>query len=115
MIVFALVPANSSMALDITLAWDRSSSDVDGYRAFCREAGHSYAYSQPAWEGRETTCTVYGLDDETTYFFVVKAYNELGESGNSNEASSADPGTDPGNGAGTAAYYIGCFIASALN
>ena len=82
MVVFALVPANSSLALDMTLAWDPSSSDVDGYRAFYREAGHSYDYSQPAWEGWETACTIYGLDDETTYYFVVRAYNELGESGN---------------------------------
>jgi hypothetical protein len=117
MVVFALVPANSSMALDITLAWDHSSSDVDGYRAFYREAGHSYDYSQPAWEGWETTCTIYGLDDETTYYFVVRAYNELGESGNSNEASSGGdglgPGTGIGTGVGTRAEAGGCFIASA--
>ncbi|UCE34982.1 MAG: fibronectin type III domain-containing protein [Deltaproteobacteria bacterium] len=101
------------MALDITLAWDASSSDVDGYRAFYREPGHSYDYSQPAWEGWETTCTIYGLDEETTYYFVVRAYNDLGESGNSNEASSADPGTGIGTGVGTGAEAGGCFIASA--
>jgi hypothetical protein len=110
MVVFALVPANSSMALDITLAWDASSSDVNGYRAFYREAGHMYDYSQPAWEGWETTCTIYGLDEETTYYFVVRAYNELGESGNSNEASSAGPSTGIGG-----AEAGGCFIASAGN
>jgi hypothetical protein len=117
MVLFALVPANSSLALDITLAWDPSSSDVDGYRAFYREAGHSYDYSQPAWEGWESTCTIYGLDDETTYYFVVRAYNELGESGNSNEASSSGdgfgPGTGIGTGVGTGAEAGGCFIASA--
>jgi hypothetical protein len=109
MVVFALVPANSSLALDITLAWDPSSSDVDGYRVFYREAGHAYSYYQPAWEGWETTCTIYGLDDEASYFFVVRAYNELGESGNSNEASSSGAGT----GVGTAPEAGGCFIASA--
>ena len=117
MVVFALVPANSSMALDITLAWDPSSSDVDGYKAFCREAGHTYDYSQPAWEGWETACTIYGLDDETTYYFVVRAYSDLGESGNSNEAASAGadfgPGTGIGTGVETAAEAGGCFIASA--
>jgi len=119
MILFALAPANSSVALDITLAWDPSSSDVDGYRAFCREAGYTYDYSQPAWEGWETTCTIYGLDDETAYYFVVRAYNELGESGNSNEASSLGPDTGPGTGIGTGvgteAEAGGCFIASACN
>ena len=117
MVVFALVPANSSLALNITLAWDPSSNDVDGYRAFYREAGHAYDYSQPAWEGWESTCTIYGLDDETTYYFVVRAYNELGESGNSNEASSSGdgfgPGTGIGTGVGTGAEAGGCFIASA--
>jgi hypothetical protein len=121
MVLFALVPVNSSMALDITLAWDSSSSDVDGYKTYYREAGHSYDYSLPAWEGWETTCTIYGLNDETTYYFVVRAYNELGESGNSNEASSAGPGTGPdigpstgiGTGLGTGAEAGGCFIASA--
>ena len=117
MVVFALVPANSSLALNITLAWDPSSNDVDGYRAFYREAGHAYDYSQPAWEGWESTCTIYGLDDETTFYFVVRAYNDLGESGNSNEASSGGPGTGPGTGigtgVGTAAEAGGCFIASA--
>jgi len=115
MVLFALVPANSSMALDITLAWDPSSSAVDGYRAFCREAGHTYDYSRPDYEGSETTCTIYGLDDETTYYFVVRAYNELGESGNSNEASSVGPGLGGGTGVGTAAEAGGCFIASACN
>jgi hypothetical protein len=117
MVLFAFVPANSSMALDITLAWDPSSSDVDGYKAFYREVGHTYDYSQPVWEGWETACTIYDLDDETTYYFVVRAYNELGESGNSNEASSAGPGTGPstgiGTGVGTGAEVGGCFIASA--
>jgi hypothetical protein len=106
MLLFALVPANSSIALDITLAWDPSTSDVEGYKAFCREAGHTYDYSQPAWEGWKTTCTIYGLEDETIYYFVVRAYDELGESGNSNEV---------GMGVGTAAGAGGCFIASALD
>ena len=109
-VLLALVSAHSSIALDITLAWDPSSSEVDGYKAFCREAGQNYDYSQPAWEGWETTCSIYGLDDETSYYFVVRAYNDLGESGNSNEASSAGDGTE----VGTAAEGGGCFIASAF-
>ena len=62
-------------------------------------------------------CTIYGLDDETNYYFVVRAYNELGESGNSNEASSGGddlgPGTGIGTGVGTGTEGGGCFIASA--
>ena len=109
-VLLALVPANSSMALDISLAWEPSSSDVEGYRAFCREAGRNYDYSQPAWQGSETTCMIYGLEDETTHYFVVRAYNQLGESGNSNEASSAGSDTE----VGIAAEAGGCFISSAL-
>ena len=74
----------ASAVIDVTLAWD-TSSGADGYRLFYREDGQGYNYATPDWEGSGTTCTVYGLDDLTTYHFVVRAYNANGESGDSNE------------------------------
>ena len=74
-----------AIAADITLAWDANTDPVDGYRVFCREQSEEYNYFQPDWDGSSTTCTIYGLDDYTTYCFVVRAYNDSGESGDSNE------------------------------
>jgi hypothetical protein len=75
---------------DITLAWaPNNEPDVAGYKVFCRENSQSYDYNDPMWEGdkTETSCTVYGLDDNTSYCFVVRAFDTSGnESGNSNEA-----------------------------
>jgi hypothetical protein len=85
-ILWPLSLTTLAIAADITLAWDANTGPVDGYRAYCREQSEEYNYSQPAWEGSSTTCTIYGLDDNTTYCFVVRAFNEFGESGDSNEA-----------------------------
>ena len=86
-------PTVASAAVDVTLAWD-ASSGADGYRLFYRQEGQSYNYNSPDWEGPGTTCTVYGLDDSTTYHFVVRAYNGDGESGNSNEET-LSPASNP--------------------
>ena len=71
-------------AVDVSLAWD-ASSGADGYRLFYREDGHTYNYGSPDWEGTATTCTIFGLDESKTYHFVVRAFNEYVESGDSNE------------------------------
>jgi hypothetical protein len=90
-------------ARDIKLAWD-SSNLADGYRLFCRERGEHYDYNWPAWEGSATQCKVFNLDDDATYYFVVRAYNDFGESGDSDEVRY--PGKGGGGGGG------GCFIAT---
>lgn len=83
-----LLPKNV-YSLDLTLAWNpNSEEDLAGYKVFYHEEGQSYAYEEPAaWEGSETTCTIYNLNDNTTYYFVVRAFDVWGsESGDSNEA-----------------------------
>jgi hypothetical protein len=85
-LIFLLFPKNAH-STDVTLSWDANSEeDLAGYRIFYREAGQSYNYNDPLWEGSETTCTVYNLDDMTTHCFVVRAFDTSGnESGDSNE------------------------------
>lgn len=70
--------------VDITLAWD-ASVGADGYRMFVREAGKEYNYNVPDWEGSTTTCVLLGLPINIDQYFVVRAYNSKGESGDSNE------------------------------
>ena len=76
--------ASTAYAVDITLEWI-GSAGADGYRLFYREEGQSYTYNLPDWEGATTTATIYGLDDNSTYHFVARAFNQYGESGDSNE------------------------------
>jgi hypothetical protein len=74
-------------AKTVTLAWGApATGTVDGYRVFYHLAGQSYNYSQPAWQGTTTTCTLSNLQDVTTYF-VARAYNSFGESADSNEVT----------------------------
>ena len=79
---------NVSAATQISLEWaPNSEPDLAGYRVFSREQSQSYDYANPSWEGKDTYCTVYDLDETKTYCFVVRAFDSEGfESGNSNEA-----------------------------
>jgi hypothetical protein len=83
-------------ALDVRLAWDAPTAGpvVDGYRILLREETENYVYESPEWEGSNTTCTVSGLAEGVAYYFVVRAFNESGESADSNEvrASTVDLG-----------------------
>ena len=86
-------PSVASAVVDVTLAWN-ASSGANGYRLFYREEGRSYNYGSPDWEGTGTTCIIPGLDESTTYHFVVRAFNDNGESGNSNEEHLYPSGTN---------------------
>jgi hypothetical protein len=83
---FILSYASAAHAIQVSLAWDPPATGTpDGYRLFYRLQDQSYDYSNPDWQGSTTTCTISNLQDVTTYF-VVRAYNAAGESGDSNEA-----------------------------
>jgi PKD domain/K319L-like, PKD domain len=96
---------DSSAATQVSLAWDPNSEpDLAGYRVFCREQSQSYDYANPSWEGTDTYCIIYDMDETKTYYFVVRAFDTKGfESGNSNEvyheplvASNQPPTADAG-------------------
>jgi fibronectin type 3 domain-containing protein len=84
-----LLSPNTACPVDVTLAWDANTEeDLAGYKVFYREDGQSYDYKIPAWEGTDTTCTIYNLDDNAVYYFAARACDTLGnESGDSNEVS----------------------------
>lgn len=68
-----------------TLAWDPNDPTPDGYRIYQRTEGQAYDYTAPVWTGSGTTGTVYNLEYDTTYYFVVRAYVGELESDDSNE------------------------------
>lgn len=84
-ILAVLFMAAPTLAADVTLAWDANNPTPDGYRLFMRVDGQSYDYTNPAWQGPETTCTIADLAEGTTYAFVVRAFDGGLESGDSNE------------------------------
>ena len=74
-------------AQTVTLAWNASSdSSIAGYKL--RYGTTSGALNQVVDAGKMTTKTVSNLNDGTTYFFTVTAYNTAGiESAPSNQVS----------------------------
>ena len=120
LISVSLVSPENIYAVDVTLAWDTNSEpNLDGYKIFYRQEGDMYNYNHPDWVGSytETTCTIYGLDNDTTYYFVAKAVDVEGtESGDSNEVcyqpkvASTQVVMDNGDNGGGGS---GCFVATA--
>ena len=72
----------SGYGAQLTLAWDANAGNDNDpgqirYRVYQRQAGQSYDYRNPAWDGGpETTCTLTLPDptQTTTYYFVARAY-----------------------------------------
>ena len=48
-------------------------------------------YAQFVWVGTQSSCTIYNLEHDTTYYFVVHAYAGDNESGDSNEIAYSTP------------------------
>jgi len=71
----------------VTLEWEPNPEPYpDGYKVFYRKENQSFDYTQPIWKGKTPTCTLDNLEDQTSYYFVVRAYTDNGvESGNSNQ------------------------------
>jgi hypothetical protein len=94
-------------AESVTLAWNANSGpNIAGYKLFYGTIKGKP--SQSVDVGKTTTATISNLNDETTYFFTVAAYDTLGlESQPSNEVfyKTAPPGAhtltvNSGNGGG---------------
>jgi chitinase len=87
-------------AAQVTLQWDAGNPSPDGYRLFQSNTSQLYDYDNPVWSGSGTQCTII-LEPDQTYYFVVRAYQGVDESGNSNEVSlsaNSDSGVDQNTG-----------------
>jgi chitinase len=63
-------------AKEIILIWDPSPDDtVVGYRVYMRGAGEDYNFDEPEKEVTDNMATIRGLDENKTYFFVVRAFD----------------------------------------
>ena len=97
LLLFA-IPAVCHALCKATLKWHTGSSIAEGYYVFGREEGRNYDYSQPWWQGDNTfaECTIDELDENKTYFFVIRAYSGDATSADSNEVrfSYNDPSDD---------------------
>jgi chitinase len=78
----------------VTLRWDANDPAPEGYRVFAREADDSYDYDHPLWEKNLTTCSLTGLTEGVTYYFIVRAYEGELESVDSEEVSYTPPVAD---------------------
>ena len=76
-------------AAEVTLAWNSSPGNPNGYRIHYGSSPGSY--TQIIDVGNVTEYTVSGLQSDVIYYFVVSAYSELGESGNSKEIQWPNP------------------------
>jgi hypothetical protein len=72
-------------AAQVTLQWDANDPSPEGYRIYQRLSGQNYNYAAPVWNGSGTTCTISGLAEGATYYFVVRAFQGSEQSGDSNE------------------------------
>ncbi len=92
--IFVLLVSFSAFASP-SLQWDASTGEVTGYRVYyCTTQGGPYSANYAV---STTSCDLANLplQENTTCYFVVRAYNAAGESENSNEASYFVPDTTP--------------------
>jgi hypothetical protein len=124
LVACALCLLGRAYALDVTLAWDHS-KDAEGYMIYYKSGSSGPPYDgtgaaegdSPIDVGYLSDFTLRALSDDEVYYFAVTAYSDLGESGYSNEATTArsvshrsssvtSSGMDAGGG--------GCFVSTTM-
>lgn len=69
------------------LAWDSSSGEVDGYRIYYGATQGNYSNHKDVGVVTEYSLNNLPLQEGITYYFIARAYNSAGESGDSNWVS----------------------------
>lgn len=79
-----------------TLAWNASTGTVNGYKVYYgTTSGGPYPTSANAGTATTYSLNSLPLQQGATYYFVVRAFNQAGESANSNQASYSVTDTTP--------------------
>ena len=104
-------PFISKADVKVTLQWEANAPDIEGYQIFCREEGQGYDYENFLWQGDHSfdQYTIDGLDEDKTYYFVVRAFTANQVSDVSNEV--CYPYCDQNSGESSS----GCMIHSLWN
>ncbi len=84
-LLILLLITSSTHAAETNLKWDANNPEPESYSVYQAEEGQAYDYTNPAWTGTQTTCTLTGLDDCKIYKFVVRANACGNQSDDSNE------------------------------
>jgi hypothetical protein len=106
-------------AMDITLAWDTDPT-VDGYELYYKAGSSGPPYNgtgaaegdSPVDVGWVSEFTLRALSDDADYYFVVTAYTQDGESGYSNEVTTARSGAVATSSGLAGGGGGGCFIST---
>ena len=72
---FIFFSTTASLAASLKLSWNPNTPAPEGYRVFVRRGNQAYNYNQPDWQGAHATCTFNNLEDQTEYYFVVRAFD----------------------------------------
>jgi hypothetical protein len=84
--IFLLLPVSEVFA-DPMLAWNASSGEVTGYKVYYGTTQGSYNQNKNVGKVTQYPLSSMPLTEKQTYYFVTRAYNAAGESGNSNVVS----------------------------
>jgi hypothetical protein len=124
LIICVALPTMAIAECEVKFQWtpQGKTDDVAGYMIFAREKGNHYDYNVPIWEGDNTflQCTIDGLDESKTYYFVIRAVDQYdNQSYDSPEVEfsyNSDPGSDAGIGGdgviSTSTSFSSCFLQS---
>ena len=80
-VCFSFLFAMTANAAELTFSWGTASGEVDGYRIYYGVVQGNFTNFVDA--GNATTDTIV-LENNNTYYFVVRAYNSFGEGPASN-------------------------------
>lgn len=86
-----LLTTSAVVAATVNISWDLNHPAPEGYRVFARRGDQFYNFSLPDWEGNAASCTISDLDDQTEYYFVVRAYDGFQEGPDSEEVHYIPP------------------------
>lgn len=123
MVSLFVLYATHALAATVSMSWNANNdNDLAGYRVYYGTASGSYSYSLDA--GNATTVEIGDLSADTTYYFIVTAYDTSGnesdpadevsvtipaEAAASTDGNTLSASSDAGGGGGGG----GCFIATA--
>lgn len=99
-VIFLSIPP-VAMAAQISLRWDQNKeTTIIGYRVYGRLAHEDYDYDKPTWFGPENSCVIRNLEDNTNYYFVVRAFTDSGRESDDSAEVEYDYEHDYGSEAG---------------